>query len=277
MKFSERIGAVRRLLQKDSMDDALKNALWNITYRRFWESYAYEHHQQASGVREGTLLLSIWADHFDQFSDEARPMIPDLIKQVKKRYIESNWLEVYDFVEFVVNYRRSADENKMFIADCNLVLEKHVSAYRFVGMTLAPITSEEEITAVEQAMSHGDQFRSVVSHLETAIARLADRESPDYRNSIKESISAVEAVCEIITGEKKVTLGQALKKIGVHPALEKGFSAIYGYTSDAGGIRHALSDDSIVDADDAKFFLVSCSAFVNYLIAKSSVHSTNSD
>jgi len=51
--------------------------------------------------------------------------------------------------------------------------------------------------------------------------------------------------------------------------LKKGFSAIYGFTSDAQGIRHALSEESNIDAADAKFFLVSCSAFVNYLIAKS--------
>ncbi len=138
-----------------------------------------------------------------------------------------------------------------------------------MGGTLAPITSEEEITAVEQAMSHGGQFKPVVSHLETALARLADRLSPDYRNSIKESISAVEAACKIVADDPKASLGQALKKIGIHPALEKGFSAIYGYTSDADGIRHALFEESTVDADDAKFFLVSCSAFVNYLIAKS--------
>ncbi len=82
----------------------------------------------------------------------------------------------------------------------------------------------------------------------------------------------MEAVCQIITGDPKATLGQALKKIGIHPALEKGFSSIYGYTSDADGIRHALLEKSTVDADDAQFFLVSCAAFGNYLIAKSTCH-----
>jgi hypothetical protein len=135
---------------------------------------------------------------------------------------------------------------------------------------LTPIVSEEEISAIEQAMSHGERFSPAMAHIETALARLADRSSPDYRNSIKESISAVEAVCQIITGDSKATLGQALKKIDVHPALEKGFGNIYGYASDADGIRHALLDEQTVDADDARFFLVPCSAFVNYLIARAS-------
>jgi len=186
--------------------------------------------------------------------------------------MDGDWWAVYDFVEFVAGSPRPKNEADQLIAKFNTTLEKHLSAYRFVGLTLAPITSEEEITAVEQAMSHGGQFKPVVAHLETALARLADRASPDYRNSIKESISAVEAVCQIITGEPKATLGQALKKIDVHPALEQGFSKIYGYTSDTSGIRHPLSEESTVDAEDAKFFLVSCSAFVNYLIAKSTSH-----
>ena len=111
-------------------------------------------------------------------------------------------------------------------------------------------------------------------HLQSSVDLFSDRKNPDYRNSIKESISAVEAVCQIITGEEKATLGQALKKleekgIELHEALRKSFSNLYGYTSDADGIRHALLEESTLDFDDAKFFmLVSCSAFVNYLAAK---------
>lgn len=101
---------------------------------------------------------------------------------------------------------------------------------------------------------------------------MADRKSPDYRNSIKESISAVESICKIITGDSKATFGTALKKIeeqhGLHGALRRAFDSLYGYTSDASGIRHALLEEPDLDFDDAKFMLVSCSAFVNYLISK---------
>jgi len=41
-------------------------------------------------------------------------------------------------------------------------------------------------------------------------------------------------------------------------------------TSDADGIRHALLDESKLGYDEAKFMLVSCSAFVNYLLSKTS-------
>jgi hypothetical protein len=62
-----------------------------------------------------------------------------------------------------------------------------------------------------------------------------------------------------------------LKKlqVGLHPALEKAFLSLYGYSSDEDGIRHPILDDpSSVGFDEAKFMLVACSAFVNFLIAK---------
>ena len=55
----------------------------------------------------------------------------------------------------------------------------------------------------------------------------------------------------------------------MHKSLIEGFKKIYGYTSDEGGLRHAITQDSKeIDFDDAKFMLVSCSAFINYIIAK---------
>ena len=55
----------------------------------------------------------------------------------------------------------------------------------------------------------------------------------------------------------------------MHPALEQALIKQYGYTSNEGGIRHALSDNSLAPSyADAKFMLVSCSAFINYALAK---------
>lgn len=50
--------------------------------------------------------------------------------------------------------------------------------------------------------------------------------------------------------------------------LEQEFSSLYGYTSDEDGIRHGGIDFKNAPAEDAKYMLVSCSAFVNYLIEK---------
>jgi hypothetical protein len=97
---------------------------------------------------------------------------------------------------------------------------------------------------------------------------LSDREAPDYRNSIKESISAVESACRLVTGNKVATLADALKKVSnLHPALSRAFTQLYGFTSDASGIRHSLTDEPNITYADAKFMLVACAAFASYLKA----------
>ena len=80
------------------------------------------------------------------------------------------------------------------------------------------------------------------------------------------------AIITGITGTQ-ATLGAALKKlkengIHIHSAMEKAFSSLYGYTSDENGIRHGGIDFKNAPAEDAKFMLVACSAFINYLIEK---------
>ncbi|MDM1551616.1 hypothetical protein [Empedobacter falsenii] len=109
--------------------------------------------------------------------------------------------------------------------------------------------------------------------METAIELFSNKTNPDYRNSIKESISAVESICIIITEDPKVTLGQALKKLEekgiiINKALKSGFSNLYGYTSEGDGIRHGLMEESNLNQEDARYMLVTCSAFINYLIEK---------
>lgn len=108
-------------------------------------------------------------------------------------------------------------------------------------------------------------------HLNKALELYAKKTSGDYRNSIKESISAVEAYCREKTGEG--TLGKALNKLEsngiIIPMLLKlAFEKLYAYTNQPDtGIRHALMDDEGIytpGADEALFMLVSCCSFINF-------------
>ena len=120
-----------------------------------------------------------------------------------------------------------------------------------------------------------NEYQPVYDHISKANKLLADREKPDYENSIKESISAVEAICEIITETKgkEATLGNMLKKledngVEIHKGLKSAFNILYGYTSDANGIRHAGDIGGLSSTfEEAKFMLIACCAFVNYLMA----------
>ena len=148
-------------------------------------------------------------------------------------------------------------------------MEVEKSAYRFVNDKITPIVNSEEIEAIEKAIDK--ESGPVKEHLNSALEKLSDRKKPDYRNSIKESISAVECLVREVVGEKG-TLGDLLKivdkHVQIHPALRDSFKKRYGYTSDEDGIRHSLMEDSKADFEDAKFMLVTCSAFVNYVRGK---------
>jgi len=269
MKFSQKYGytQIRDALQIDSMDSPLRNALWNLTYENI---FSYNSPLRVDFDRLGK---AIWVDFFDQQIDQipriggASIYINGIGDSIKKWFLESAiWYELYDLIEFIGN-----NSNQIFIDKANDVFIKYMSGYIFVGTSMTKITSQIEIDEIEKSMNQKGQFSVINEHLQKALQHLTNRKNPDFRNSIKESISAVESVAKIITSDNKATLGKALstieKKYEIHPAMKSAFSSIYGYTSDSNGIRHALSiEDKAVNFAEAKFMLVSCSAFINYLI-----------
>ena len=174
---------------------------------------------------------------------------------------------MYNLLEFLAAYG-----SQHFVDSVNAILKEELSGYRFISGRIVQITSEEGIAAIEQALSIPDSLKPVRDHLSQSLSLLSDKKAPDYRKSIKESISAVESLSKIITKQNKATLGPALnaveKQTKLHGVLKEAFQKLYGYTSDAQGIRHALMDEATLDIEDAKFRLVSCSEFVNYLVVK---------
>lgn len=271
LSFSQRKGLepVKSVLQVDSMDSDLRIGLWNVLDIVYWNRRGDTHRELDQ------LLKKIWFSYFKRPIDTRGLYMSRDIEIIRDYFFKCSWNEVYDFIEFIANNYDDEKTSGLFVNFCNAVLKQELSAYRFVGGVITQLTSEQEIAEIEEALE-AKSPKPVTIHLKTALDLLADRKSPDYRNSIKESISAVEAICCSITGNSKATLGQALKaierdgKVDLHPALKAAFDKLYGYTSDAEGIRHALLDEPNLDFEDAKFMLVSCSAFINYLREKSS-------
>lgn len=276
--FSERHGLKkpRTEIQIDSMDQALRNRLWNVLDYHYWSHegsplliYKRPWESEISSVMQ-SFLNKLWHHYYKEPIDKLSHKWSGVYKLIRTRFFECEWYEVYDFIEFIPNNFPDKKISKRFMKTCNSVLEAELSAYRFVGQEITKITSELEIAEIEEALE--SPFEPVNVHLGRALKLMSDKESPDYGNSIKEAISAVEAVCKIITNNDKATLGQALDlietRMGLHGALKRAFDSLYGYTSNAEGIRHALLEESTLSFDDAKFMLVSCSSFINYLISK---------
>ncbi len=273
MSFSQRIGKkpFKTFIQVDSMDKDLRVSLWNVLHVVYIKSLGNS--RRFSQSSEADLFRQVWFAFFKRPLDEIPHETFDLVKMLKQWFFSWEWNEVYDFVEALISF----DDPKRAIGvkkTINIVLEKELSGFRFVGDYITQITNQNELIEIEEtlARSRKSELHGVEEHISSAIAKLSDKRNPDFRNSIKESVLAVESLCGLISGDPKPQLGRVLKtikdKIGLHPALEKGFSNIYGYTSDADGIRHALMDETNCDFGDAKYMLISCCAFINYLIMK---------
>ncbi|ANM12457.1 MULTISPECIES: hypothetical protein [unclassified Rhizobium] len=149
------------------------------------------------------------------------------------------------------------------------LMEEERCAYRLLDGSVVPISSEEEGEAIYTALDAMSRpgLGGARIHLLKAGSSLT---AGEYADSVRESIHAVESVARSLTGE--ASLQKALTEIGkkhpMHPALKSGFSNIYGYTSDANGIRHPMVGDkeTMVEEAEAIFMLGSCAAFVTYLV-----------
>lgn len=206
---------------------------------------------------------------FSRCSNNREYKDEDILVIIKETLMNDSYDAVLTLLEyFVANIEENVKEQRI-IDYFNKVLKEEYVGYRYVNSQIIPITSDEELAEIKEAMN--SPFDTVNESFYKASSFLSDRHNPDYENSIKESITAVEKMCSIILG-KNSTLGDALKQlehngVKIHPCLKSAFEKLYGYTSDASGIRHCGQlDGSKSTFEEARFMFVSCSAFVNYLI-----------
>ena len=270
MLFSERYSLhEKKALIINDISDSIRNRVWNVFYANEIKAGGLKSSRIQMAVNGEITVLDRVVDRIGMTIDSSS-LRQSSDKRLREYLLSGcKWYEVYDFIEIYLGFlpketavQRAKEFNKMF--------EEEKSGYRIVCMEVAPITNEAEIESIEQAAS--SPLESVNQHIKNAVSLYSDKVNPDYNNTIKEAISAVESVCCNIVG-KKTTLSDAIKKlkdngVEIHPALVKAFDALYGYTSDKSGIRHGSIDFKNAPAEDALYMLVSCSAFVNYLIEK---------
>lgn len=278
MRFSQRMGLapVKTEIEKEGMSEELRNGLWSMFKITIADPLKNERLDLLSQkISEQMFYMSVWIEFLKLPVDRMPETNPTFfypgqeypIDVVRDWFYKAKWYDAFNFIEYC------APVNEKFASMSNKILAAEKSAYRFVDRVLVQINSEEEVVELENAIQNLDPTSPAREHLRQAMVLFSDRKNPDYRNSIKESISAIESLVKVLLEDEKATLGQALKRLeadhGLHPALKGAFDKLYGYTSDSGGIRHALKDGDVqVNAEEARFMLVTCSAFVNYLITK---------
>lgn len=286
--FSDRYGytSISNVLVHGEITLEIQNAICS-TYDRLPDifyrySTGHNQHIRRSDAEDGyeELEKHIWQYFLNRRLGEYNSNYTQNLVQEIITSKQIPWYFVLNLIEETIDFLRDYDKRDLnskiaddFIEELNCEFKRLNFAYRIIADQIIDITSEEEIECVDQAISESPS--NIQMHLSKAVEMYAQKPEGDYRNSIKESISAVEAYCREKTGDKD--FGDALKNLKkkgliIPPVLESAFEKLYAYTNQpTTGIRHALMDDSgkyTPKAEEAMFMLISCSAFINYLNRK---------
>lgn len=200
---------------------------------------------------------------------------------IKNSILEDSYNKVFDLLEYTLSIfdeiaRKNNEsyryQNHTYYQLFNDLFQKEYIGYRFIDRIIVPITDPIEVQSIKEAFS--DSYNKVREHISKANRLLSDRDNPDYENSIKESISALEALAQIITETDgaQASLGKMLAKLEeqkiITLAMKSAFSVLYGVASNSRGVRHSGNNGDEVSFEEAKYNLVISTAFVNYVMSK---------
>lgn len=279
--FSEREGFVpMRVYQVDIKNTETRNKIYNqihaflhtpgfessddTFYDSVWD-FVYQHH--------------FWAEFFSKPVDEYTYMSDCAVFLRSMLLSDDSWYRVFDFVEYLLDKCAhvyeceeldeiySNEKAESLTSAINRVLGESKVGYKIIDNIFVPISSEPEAQEVEIASN--TVFYEANQHIKKAVKLFADRKEPDYENSIKESISAVESIAKEITEKETKPLNALTQRLQLHPSFKNALNEFYNWTSKDGGIRHGASSKSLTpDQNTARFMLVICSSFVNYIISR---------
>jgi hypothetical protein len=259
--FSQRHGysPYDSVMQIEALDERARIDLWNFV---IYPRYLNVRYPDTDG-------LLIWTGHLGFPRDRYR--INELAAKLNDVLHNGEWYEPYDLLEFLL--RHTAAQNRQELTQTiNDLLALNRAGYRVVDGQVIPITSAEEVESITAAAN--SPLANARVHMKRALELFAERTNPNFAKVIAEAMSAAESAANVLAGTQGLTLAAALKEVQksvppvVHSALAEGWNRIYGFTSDSGGIRHALKDGTMQpDQDLAQYFVITCSAFVNLVAA----------
>lgn len=189
----------------------------------------------------------------------------------------AEWFLVYDVLEDLAEELHPSEAGKYSdrvnaaFAQAGVVyefrdgfVERLDEAGREVGIQHSEDETREVLT---------DEFAPVLGQYEKALQGLHGRPA-DFKQAIRESANALEAVARIVSGKNKSTLGEAMNSIygpgsqDHHKALKASLTSLYGYASGLPGARHGQNVDVEVSFEEALLTVRLCGAAIAFLIAE---------
>ncbi|MDW5562569.1 MAG: hypothetical protein SA339_05015 [Methanomassiliicoccus sp.] len=260
-------------IQLKEMDDRLRNRLWNCLSLCFFNEYREiaQYYDIPASTPLSNLTSRIWHNFYGEPIDIIPASDMNRYNKIREKFFKMDWDLAYEFCQFVVENYDSETKTREFVGLCNDVLETEKSGYRFIDNTLTDIISSEDIKEIEKALNcPADPVRELFNK---SLREYSDRNAPDYPNSIKDSISAVESLCKTIAGDGSKTLGQALptvtKKLGIDTVLMASIEKIWAFRNTKEGVGHGSTESINVTPGEARLCIITCSAWINFLNERS--------
>jgi hypothetical protein len=259
------------MAQLDGMTDQLRNRLWNVLLEQVLSRYGWRDSFITDDSARG-FSVWIWGEFLLEPVDSQPQQLSKTKQRIREHFFAWKWHRVYDFFEFLLDrdrapqlYRNRVDLSALQGA-INRALELGGSGYRCAAGRFVPVTSDCELESVTTAIADSPCEAARI-HLRRASDLLGPSDEPDFRNSVKESISAVESALKAWAGDPKMTLGGASSELknrrALHPSLIGAIEKLWGYASGKPGIRHGGLEVAAVSRAEARFVLVVSSAIIH--------------
>lgn len=273
LTFSQRQGLepLPGPLALEELSAEARNRLWALFFEIVTRSTLYELVEEPWNQILYDCHIAKFGQPADEYSNESHKVLRPYKAIFLSPTVEYN--KVFDILEFLMRHSSCPPD---FIANVMKIFSECRLAY-IIDMNgpamIMPAVTPQEGEAIQQSLAD-----LVESGMDGALRHLRNAgqhvNNGKWGASVRESIHAVESVTKIVIEDESATLSDALKKLkdrqwSMHPAFAKAISALYGWTSDEAGVRHAATAKvENVDKAEAVFMLGACASFCTYLLEK---------
>lgn len=130
-----------------------------------------------------------------------------------------------------------------------------------------------DVTTRAQVVLGDPRLGGARRHYDKALQFFRSPSKPDYENSVKEAVCAIEAAGKALFPQAKAaTLGDlakwfsSTKDVAIPKALVNTITGIYGYRSGGDGVGHGGASGGSATAEVAEYVLAVCASQIIYLV-----------
>ena len=174
------------------------------------------------------------------------------------------WEQTLDILELLIKNMGTDVLNDHF----NNIFVKIGWAYKVTSDGQIISTMDDiSFESLEETLKLTGKWEGVKNHFSNAITLYKHRPEGKYKEACMASADALDKLAKVISNNDSATIETWLKKKKDLPAQIKD-KALGIYHIRGGKITHANATEHEIDASFAKWYLVSCSALINWMIEK---------